>query len=482
MLHRLRFRLENIRNSYWFLPGLLLLAAAIVARISYHIDRALNSGSLDERWWMPDIKAGPAQAVLASIAGASVSLASLVFSITLVVLTLTAGQYGSRILRRFMTDRITQFVLGLYTATFVYCLLVLLSIHRVDDAAFAPRTGVAGAILLAVLDIGVLTFFIHHISLSIQASNMVDSVARDLDAAIRDMFPDELSDTAEEPPAPAQPPPADFDDRLVRVFPESPSYIRNTDFHGLVRAASELDLVVRIPRVGEFVGPVPLMEVYPADRVDQPARARLRDCMILGPTRTPVQDIEYCVDRLVEIAARALSPAINDPFTAVTCIHHLGAAAAKLAGRSEPPRFHADDAGRTRVITDTLTFQEVLSHGYDPIRQYGAGQIIVTKHLFLSLSAVALSTHDPVRLRAVRALMDRVWLTCRRDQSEDPQLPVIKSAHARAMAVVPVPETESEEAREGEVAPAPPRASNSPADSAATSADRPSVRSSPRSA
>lgn len=439
MWQRILNRLEMLRTSYWFVPGVLLVGGVVASQVVLMLDHALEPKKLEAIWWIPELEAGPAQTVLIAVAGAAISLATLVFSITLIVLTLTAGQFGPRLMRRFMRDRTTQLVLGLYTATFIYCLLVLLGIPGISTDAFVPRIGLAGGMVLAVVDIAMLTFFIHHVSRSIQATDMVERVAGDLAAAIDGLFPEELGDDIAQLPSP-QGPPADFEQRLARIQPENPGYLRRVDAPGLMRAATELDILVRIPRIGEFVGVAPLLEVYPTEKVDDELKRRLRGTMIVGPTRTPAQDVEYCIERLVEIAARALSPGINDPFTAISCIDQLGAAMANLGGRTMPSSHRYDDEGRLRVIADAETFADVLSHGFDPIRQYGGGQILVTTRLFEALANVARCTRDPDRLAVVRAQMQRVWITCRRDQSEDPQLPMIKRAHDRAMAVVPEPE------------------------------------------
>ncbi len=188
----------DIRSSLWFVPTLNVVSMAALAigliEIAQQIDQTLR-----DRW--PRLFAAEAEgsrAMLSAIAGSMITVAGVVFSITIVALTLASSQYTSRILRNFMRDRANQVVLGVFVGIYTYCLLVLRTISSGSNGAFIPSLAVSGGVVLALVGIRFFVFFIHHIAASIQASEIIDAITRDTLMVIDRLFPEELGDEVDD--------------------------------------------------------------------------------------------------------------------------------------------------------------------------------------------------------------------------------------------------------------------------------------------
>jgi len=419
--------LETIRSNYWFVPGMVLVAMVIAAEGLIRIDRLLIDSAKDLPDWVPQLRPGVAEQMLLTIANASVALASLVFSITLIVLTLTAGNYGPRLIRRFLSDTPTQVVLGLYTGTLVYCLLVLRSTAAVGDERFIPHLAVLGAMVLAIADVMMLTYFVNHMSGSIHATNMIWSVTDELDSAIEELFPQELGEDEREVALPRGSTCPETKPWMLEA--SRAGYLRGVDADGLMRLAKEHDLVISMPRIGTFVGPVPVAKVWRATEPDDELTDDLRVQFMIGQSRTALQDVVYSLDRLVEMAARALSPGVNDPFTALTCIDHFELAFSRLAKRQFPSAERFDDEDRLRIITDPVTFDHLLKRTFDPIRQYGCGQMLVSRRLLEVLGTIVRHARSAEHRDAALGAAMRVWQSCSRAQADDPLLPDLEALY-----------------------------------------------------
>src|SRR5687767_1515596 len=183
MRTRLHHLWETLTTGYWFVPAVMMLAAALAAFLLLYIDRTVIGARVG---WLYVGGADGAKTLLSTVAGSVITVAGVVFSITIASLTQAASQFGPRLLRNFMRDRGNQVTLGTFVATFLYCLLVLRAIHgRLEDGvAFVPQASVTGAVVLAVASIAVLVYFIHHVSVSLQAPSVVAAIRADLDATI----------------------------------------------------------------------------------------------------------------------------------------------------------------------------------------------------------------------------------------------------------------------------------------------------------
>lgn len=391
MTVRLRHVWETLRSTYWFVPSLMTAAAAGLAVASVTLDRRVG-GEVVELGWV--FSGGPegARAVLQVIAGSVMSTAGIVFSVTIAALSLASSQLGPRLLQNFMRDLGNQVVLGTFIATYIFCLLVLRTIRGEDTGDFIPAVSVTVAVLLALASVGVLIYFIHHVSVSIQAPNVVAEVGAELARHARAAFREgELMDEHPDPP----PLPGDYRQRAVVVDAARDGYVQALDEEGLVELAREHDLVVAVEhRPGRFVveGGA-LAYLWPPERCAGDLPKKVRSRFVLGEKRTPEQDVEFAVGQLVEVAVRALSPSVNDPFTAVACLDWLGAGLCRAARGRAPGPVRADREGRPRLrFLAPITFAGLADRAFDQIRQYGAATPSVAIRMLETIETVARCT------------------------------------------------------------------------------------------
>jgi uncharacterized membrane protein len=366
----------------------IALAFAMIA-----LDDAVESKWVHNLGWIYASGADGARAVLEAVAGSMIGLAGVVFSITIVTLTLTSSQFGPRLLRNFMRDTSNQIVLGTFIATFTYCLLVLRTVQGGDEQAFIPSLSVAVGVVLALASLGVLIYFIHHVSSSIQADNIIAAVSRDIDHAVRRIFPEKLGHGTPRAQAPQTVP----DDPPEALSPAPPvpalgrGYLRAIDSDSLLHLASEKDLLIRLAyRPGQFIVPGrALVYVWPGTRVDAQLTAEINGVFVLGAQRTHEQDPEFAFSQLVEIAIRSLSPGINDPFTATTCLDWLSVGLCELAARDLPSPYRYDDRNTLRLIVPGVNFVDIANLVFTRIRQYSRASIMVTLKLLETIAIVA---------------------------------------------------------------------------------------------
>jgi uncharacterized membrane protein len=356
-----------LRNSLWFVPGLWVVGAGILAFGLISLDSATPSFATH----VPLLFGGGAdgaRSVLSSIAGSAITVAGVTFSITIVALQLASSQFSPSVLRNFMRDRISQMVLGSFIGTFFYSLLVLRSIRSkaADAEAFVPSISVSVGILFAVVAVVMLVLFIHHISTRIQVSTIVGTIADETAARIRADWRDRDGDDLDMRDGP--------DGEPRGIASVTSGYLQLVDSGGLVSIAKQLDLVIRVDkRTGEWVqeGAV-LFSVWPASIKADKLAPRLTRRVTLGSQRSLEQDAAFGIRQLVDVAVKALSPGINDPTTAIDCIHRLTQLLVDLGVRREPQHEFADDGEQVRLIVRTRSYRELVDLAFDQVRQYAA--------------------------------------------------------------------------------------------------------------
>ena len=387
---------DTLRSSLWFVPALMIAMAAGLSFVVIALDRGGAQQVMAKTSWVWGGGPDGAREVLSTIAGSMITVAGVVFSITIVAFQLASSQFGPRLLRNFMRDTGNQVVLGTFIATFLYSLLVLRTVRGEDSDEFVPYLSVALAIVLAVVSLGVLIYFIHHVSVSIQAAHVIAVVSDELAYAIERLFPEQLGhgvpvgDLNKEVDIPEG-----FADTAQPIAAADNGYLQTIDTEKLLEIAGAHDLVLALQyRPGHFVEQDSTCTlVWPGERVDEQLTAQISAAFVYGPERTLTQDVEFAVDQLVEVAVRALSPGTNDPFTAIRCIDRLGAALCQLTGRVMPSPYRYDDTGTLRVIVPAVTFAGVTDAAFNQIRQYGRTSAAVTIRLLERIAAVAIHTY-----------------------------------------------------------------------------------------
>jgi uncharacterized membrane protein len=357
---------DALRASYWFVPVVMVTLALMLAAGTLWLDSSYPDAMGD---W-PLVYGGEpetARELLATLTGSMITTVSFVFSVLIVSLTLAAGQYGPRLLRDFMQDRGVQIVLGAFVATFVFCLIVL---SRVRINSQTLTASVTAAMVLALSSFALLIYFIHHASSKLQVDNVIASVSRQLRKSI-----DQMHKHRKENAEPAEPLqnqlPDDIEDNSRPLSAHKVGYIQFVDYKHLGAYAREHNLIIQLERrAGEFVvSGQTLARVYPADRAADDRLRPMRRHIAINSQRTPVQDLEFSIQELCEVALRGLSPSVNDPFMANTCIDYLGAAICRFLDHPGPTPLHADRDGRLRIITPVVSFEGLMDAAFDRIRQ-----------------------------------------------------------------------------------------------------------------
>jgi uncharacterized membrane protein len=311
-----------------------------------------------------------------------------------------------------MQDRVTQFTLGTFLAAFLYCLFVLRTIRYADGEEFVPHLSVTLGVASAVASLVMLIYFVHHLATSIQADRLVARVAADLNSAVDRLYPEEIGAGQGAPDDPRR-------GTGAAIATDGDGYIQAIDPDAILNAAVKADALIEVERrPGQYVlSGSPLARVWPGSRLTDDLARAVNASVARGPVRTPVQDIEFVINQIVEIAVRALSPGINDPFTAITCVDRLSSGLARLAQRRLPSAYRADEAGRVRVIAPPVPFPAVLDAAFRPIRQYGRTSPAVIIRLLEALAALARVATDPEHRNVIR---HHAELAARLDEEDVP--------------------------------------------------------------
>jgi uncharacterized membrane protein len=394
-------RREALRTNLWLVPGVESAAAVALFVVTLSIDRAAFRGDLKLPAWVISGSPDAAREILSSLAGALITVVGVVFSVMMVALTLASSQFGPRMLRTFIRDRGTQVTLGTFVATFFYAMLVLISI----GGTFVPHLSVTVALVLTGIDLGVLIYFIHHTATAIQLPEVIASIARDLAQAIDEEIPGSAPGLSNGPG------PAGLRARLGRegqvVLAPASGYLRFVRHATLVKIAAESDAVILLHyRPGHFLSQGhPMATVHPPAVADKVSR-KLERMHITGPLRTLSQDIAFGIDQLVEIGIRALSPAVNDTFTALTCIDWLGDSLRKIAVEWDPHVYHRDRDGVIRLITAPVSYERLVQRSFEKVRQAADGMPAVLIRQLDALSKVmAVVPKDRIQVLLDQAAM-----------------------------------------------------------------------------
>jgi uncharacterized membrane protein len=403
----LRERLEALGDAFWLRPAILVLLGIILGEGTIWAEQLdWARPLLPEGWLYAGGEAG-ARALLGAIATSTIGVAGTTFSITVAALSLASGQMGPRLLRNFVRDAGNQVALGVFLGTFVYALVVLRTVRSVEEGTFVPHLGVTGALVLALLCVGTLTWFVHHIASGINVETVIGTVHAELREAVARLTLDRPDAEPTGAPPPGCP-----------VTVRQGGYLRALGEEELADWAAERGAaVVLLVRPGDYVFPgVPLAEVFPAALAEE-ATERVRDALSLGDRRAAAQDLEFAVRQLTEVAVRALSPGINDPFTAIAVLDRFGDVLCGMTDRHLPGRAVLRD-GRAVLFRRTVDYDGLLDAMFHMVRQNGASSAAVLLRLMEVLGAVLAAERAPERRTALRRHADLVLAAGRQELTE----------------------------------------------------------------
>jgi uncharacterized membrane protein len=413
----LRHAMYNLRGGFLVRPLIIALTLGCAGAFLSWLEEAFPSVSA----WVPKVlfpsHADPqvAQVILAGIAASIMTVVSIVFAILLMTLTLASMQFSPRIIVSFSRDRVTQWTLGIFLGTFSYCMAALPAARSLPHP-FAPVATVLGAMVLALVCVGLLLFFIHHISRAISVNHIVDRIAEETEAMIDEIMPWPHRPNRLNNVEPLRPNPSE-----VAVSSDQSGYIRFIDMPRVVAIAKHYHVSIRVlRRVGHFVPRgVPFIMVSKGNRLTPEGRAELLAAFDLGPTRTLQQDVEFGVLQIVDIALKAISPAVNDPTTAINCVDQLSRILIHFASREPPEDLLYDPPGIVRASIGWIHFDRLLNAAFDQIRMYSKGDVAVSLRLLRALGDIAASTPDPEFRRILVENGDRVVAGCAEKLGEE---------------------------------------------------------------
>ena len=414
------WRSDALRTTFWVVPVLLIGVAIIFFVVTFEIDLAAFHHRLSLPWWVRTGSADAGRQVLIAIAAAIITTIGVVFSITILALTLASQQFGPRMMRNFIRDTGNQMTLGVFVATFVYAVLGLGSITGLPGGDFVPHLTITVAEALLLLDLAVLIYFIHHIAKSIQLPEVIAGIARDLGRAIDAEFPrDAVRQDSTDPPDSTAEIIEKLNSRGAAVTAKDSGYLQFVGYGQLIDIAETLDAVIRLThRPGHFVvANRPLATVWPAGAAGQ-VEVALDRAHITGPHRTLTQDPVFAIDQLVEIAIRALSPAVNDTFTALTCIDWLSAGLAVISSRVLEEGVYRGRSGKVRLIEFDPSYDRMVNRAFDKIRQAGHGMPAVIIRLIDALTHIAEMTKHSDQRRVLARQTEMIMRGAESEVSE----------------------------------------------------------------
>lgn len=375
---------DRLRAAFWLIPSACALGAVGLAIALVAVDRGV--GDADTRYLFPGPPEG-ARSFLGAIIGAMISFTGLVFSITVVVLVLTSGQFSPRVLRRFLRDRTIQWTFGVFVATFLFAMTVLRTVLGTDNnGAFVPRIAVTVAFVLVLVSVGLFIRYIHHIITRIQVANIITDIGRETRDVLEARCP---PDGGEGPPEPSL-----ASERVEVAAPRSGVLTSLAERRVAERACREGVVVVVLPRIGDFVpSGAPLCIVHGGG----PA-GWILECVAIDEERTMEQDVAFGFRQLVDIAERALSPSTNDPTTACQVIDALHDLLRRIVTRRLPAGRYAGGRGGVGLVVPQYSGEDYLDVALEEIWYYGADSTQVPDRLAVllrDLRTVARPEHLP---------------------------------------------------------------------------------------
>ena len=385
-----RYQWDRLKVSFWFAPLVMAIIAILLAWLMYYIDGLIPNSLLQNSRLVLSGTPGELRTALIGMASSVLATAGVVFTLLTLPLSTVAAQYGSRLLRVFLGDRTTQLVLGTFVATFVYCIAAALSILPTHVDPNGPQLTVTFGLFLMLATFASLILLVQHISTMLQAPNIAAAAGVELRDVVLAEVPenitrsDDCKDGLKNIPASL----AEEDGYLVRGT--QAGSIQYIDPQYLLTLARENNLVICLLRKpGDIVWrDERIALVWPANLVDKEVDNQIRNAFRIGTGRTPTQDVAYAVNQLVEMAVRAMSPAINDPFTAMTCLDYIGEGLALFIKQGERSSCYYDQDNQLRLILEPVTFPNLLDGAFDMLRHASCDNATVLLHILHVIEAI----------------------------------------------------------------------------------------------
>ncbi|UOA25426.1 DUF2254 domain-containing protein [Pseudosulfitobacter sp. DSM 107133] len=374
---------QDVRSSYWFIPSTLVFAALLLSELTQFIDHNPDVLPLALPDDFLDTQVDGARQTLAVIAQSIIGVTGVMFSITMVAVSFASGNFGPRLIGNFMRDRGNQVSLGILISSFVYALMILRAVQSSGAdglESFVPQYSMLVALLLTLLSVSTLIYFLHHIPETINVSNISAALGRRLAGGIERIIDNHADRTAEPVEVPAK------DATATELSLGQAGYIQQLDLAGLCTLAEENDWVIDVAvEIGSFVSVhETVLTIHSASAPTAEQCDKLCSSFAVGEEQTEAQDITFMIDQLVEMAARALSPGVNDPFTAINCLNWLRngiSVALQHKGGLNP-------VSRPRVQYRSLTLKHLLDISFRAAAPYCMADKMARDHWMFCLRSL----------------------------------------------------------------------------------------------
>jgi uncharacterized membrane protein len=378
----LRKIIIHYRESIWFLPSLFILGAIISAILITRIDIIFQEQFYINFPLFLLTSVELARSILSVIATSLLTMTAITFSTIMVVFSVYSSQFSPRTLENIISDRLTQIVLGIFISGFTYSIVSLLLIREIG-----PGTVVLSAVFgigLSLVCIGYFIRFIQYITVSIQVNNLIeelnDEIFNTLKKNIKEIediekngkvltgVSDEIIDMQKDNP--------------YRIFAPKAGHIQLFDLRGLIKLAAENDSIIEtIKRVGDYVTEsTPIFIVWNIDddkEKKEKIESSIKKYIPIGNYRNTTQDIDFSLQKLEEIALRAISPGINDPNTAILCIRNLGNILSRICNNYTGKLYFYNNDNNLRLILDNKDFEEILYSTFYKVLNFSRNQISI---------------------------------------------------------------------------------------------------------
>ena len=391
--------LQDIRASYWFLPSLLVMVGLLLASCMIWVDRNPSVVPFDVPGGWLDTQADGARSMLAVIAQSIIGVTGVMFSMTLVAVSFASGNFGPRLIGNFMRDRGNQWSLGILIATFVYALVVLRTVQ--DDfeggaAQFVPHYSLLLALGLTLLCVFTLIYFVHHVPETINVSQISASIGAALERHVRGLIDDQDDKNRYVTPPDRAPD--------ITLTAGASGYIQTVNFSQLEKLADDYDFRVNLAAsIGAFVTEqTPVFEIWIGTQENEADASEILECYAIGAGRTENQNPTFLAEQLVEMIARALSPGLNDPYTAKDCLNRLAAALTVASTYKDGIK----DRSLPRITFKALTFPRLFAASFPLCRQYIKPDALVLEHALTLLNELA----DVVRDEDRQVIKDEITM------------------------------------------------------------------------
>ncbi|KTC87330.1 MULTISPECIES: DUF2254 domain-containing protein [Legionella] len=383
---------SELRASYWYIPLLMAIGALLLSILTLRLDHLFIWHWLQTIGWFHAANPEGARAILSTIASSMITVAGVTFSMTIVAVAFAASQVGPRLTSNFMRDRANQITLGTFIATFLYCLFILLALFNANknvitqtEGVFIPQISLLVALLLAISSIIVLIYFFHHIPESINMSNVIARIADELNDQLECLFPTQVGNELSKKPS------------IPKVYSQKTSvnatnrgYLRIIDGESLIESAKKCDVIVALEvKYGDFLTENSvLFTMYSKKELDASVYKQFINAFVLGYNRNQERDTLFLIDELIEIIARALSPGINDPFTAMTCLDWLQSSLQQFSKINPPSAYRYDVDNKLRLIAEPISFAQLCDLIFSRVQPYVCKDRNAAVHMMIMIISI----------------------------------------------------------------------------------------------